>query len=583
MSQMPPIDRDGHFQPPTATAVASGALRTTFESIVALLLAVLLFRTFAAEGFMISTGSMAPTLLGFHKRVACPKCHELFAYGTAWDESVSGLEASSPEFVAERAICPNCSQAGIDLANVPRNHGDQLLVNKQSYLWNSPKRWEVAVFRNPNQPTEAYVKRIVGLPGEAVWIQNGDLWINGVIERKSLETQRAIWIPVFNQGHRPEEDKGFHERWVPEDGVVAASSPDRGWRTSGTTFLFREGSGVTKDDDQDPVAAESITAEDANRAPPIAWVEYRHWIRAGGTHSTTVHLNEWPKDLNPSTIPSAGIKYNPDTRQLGCYGVLADDFVAFLKINSKDLIFHQAVDKLKEASHLAPITDRYGYNPPESSLEPSAERDIAFVADLSLPQGPARFLLQLTDGKERYTLNFDSVRKSILLQGEGVERPLRIGPWLPPEAGQSVKLEASIIDRQIALAVDGKEIFPAWPLSATPPPIEAPRAPVRFGASEGTVRVANPLLFRDVYYTFQRGRNGVNRPYQLGPDEYFVLGDNSPVSHDSRRWEIPAVHKNLLVGKPFLVHLPSQPGRLKVGEREWLLRLPDLDRVRFLR
>jgi signal peptidase I len=45
----------------------------------------------------------------------------------------------------------------------------------------------------------------------------------------------------------------------------------------------------------------------------------------------------------------------------------------------------------------------------------------------------------------------------------------------------------------------------------------------------------------------------------LGPDQYFVLGDNSPNSHDSRFWPdggvVPA--KNVL-GKPFVVHMPGR-------------------------
>jgi len=90
------------------------------------------------------------------------------------------------------------------------------------------------------------------------------------------------------------------------------------------------------------------------------------------------------------------------------------------------------------------------------------------------------------------------------------------------------------------------------------------------------------VLYRDVYYTSARGRNGVQRPYQLGDDELFVLGDNSPVSHDSRRWPDGAVPMKLLVGKPFLVHLPSKPGRLRLGPCDVQLRLPDWERLRLL-
>ena len=97
------------------------------------------------------------------------------------------------------------------------------------------------------------------------------------------------------------------------------------------------------------------------------------------------------------------------------------------------------------------------------------------------------------------------------------------------------------------------------------------------------VRVDELRLYRDVYYTASRSRNAVNQPLTLGDDEFFVLGDNSPVSHDSRRWDEAPVNRALLLGKPFLVHLPSKPARLRIGNYEMHLRLPDTERIRFLK
>ncbi|MCA9019710.1 MAG: S26 family signal peptidase, partial [Planctomycetaceae bacterium] len=51
----------------------SSLFRLVLESVASLAIAVILFRTFAAEGYMISTGSMAPSLLGYHKQVTCPR------------------------------------------------------------------------------------------------------------------------------------------------------------------------------------------------------------------------------------------------------------------------------------------------------------------------------------------------------------------------------------------------------------------------------------------------------------------------------------------------------------------------------
>ncbi|HUG18150.1 MAG TPA: hypothetical protein VMM56_04195, partial [Planctomycetaceae bacterium] len=48
--------------------------RQVFETLLSLLISVLLVRTFLVEGYLISTGSMAPHLFGSHKKVTCPEC-----------------------------------------------------------------------------------------------------------------------------------------------------------------------------------------------------------------------------------------------------------------------------------------------------------------------------------------------------------------------------------------------------------------------------------------------------------------------------------------------------------------------------
>jgi hypothetical protein len=50
------------------------AIRETVESVAIAFVLAFLFRTFEAEAFVIPTGSMAPTLMGRHKDLVCPKC-----------------------------------------------------------------------------------------------------------------------------------------------------------------------------------------------------------------------------------------------------------------------------------------------------------------------------------------------------------------------------------------------------------------------------------------------------------------------------------------------------------------------------
>jgi hypothetical protein len=43
------------------------------------------------------------------------------------------------------------------------------------------------------------------------------------------------------------------------------------------------------------------------------------------------------------------------------------------------------------------------------------------------------------------------------------------------------------------------------------------------------------------------------------------------------------VARRLLVGKPFIVHLPSRPGKLTIGGWELPIRIPDVRRIRYIR
>ncbi len=105
----------------------------TCKSFFPILLIVLVLRSFIAEPFRIPSGSMMPTLL----------------------------------------------------------HGDFILVNKFAYGirlpvlhtkildTGSPQRGDVAVFRFPKDPSNDYIKRVIGLPGDHILYRNKALFING--------------------------------------------------------------------------------------------------------------------------------------------------------------------------------------------------------------------------------------------------------------------------------------------------------------------------------------------------------------------------------------------------------------------
>lgn len=57
--------------------------------------------------------------------------------------------------------------------------GDNLLIDKISYRFQEPERFDIIVFRYPHAQDTYYIKRIIGLPGETVLIQDGQIYING--------------------------------------------------------------------------------------------------------------------------------------------------------------------------------------------------------------------------------------------------------------------------------------------------------------------------------------------------------------------------------------------------------------------
>lgn len=55
--------------------------------------------------------------------------------------------------------------------------GDYLIVDELSYRFREPQRGEVVVFKYPRNPSQRYIKRIVGLPGEQIKISEGNIFI----------------------------------------------------------------------------------------------------------------------------------------------------------------------------------------------------------------------------------------------------------------------------------------------------------------------------------------------------------------------------------------------------------------------
>lgn len=90
--------------PPAKTAQTEhkDGSREIVETIVFVVVLVLLLKTFLAEAFVIPTGSMATTLLGYHKDVKCEKCDFRFQV------NASDEVEKNPARIVVGYVCPNC-------------------------------------------------------------------------------------------------------------------------------------------------------------------------------------------------------------------------------------------------------------------------------------------------------------------------------------------------------------------------------------------------------------------------------------------------------------------------------------------
>ena len=106
-----------------------------------LVVAIVVFtKTVAAEAYYVPSGSMQPTLL-----IGDELMVSKFSYGYSRYSLPIAFGPSSPERLFGRM----------------------------------PERGDVVVFRLPSDPTQTYVKRVIGLPGDRLQMRDGRLWING--------------------------------------------------------------------------------------------------------------------------------------------------------------------------------------------------------------------------------------------------------------------------------------------------------------------------------------------------------------------------------------------------------------------
>lgn len=100
---------------------------------------------------------------------------------------------------------------------------ERLIVSRLSYILGEPERGDVIVFQYPYDPQRDFVKRIIGLPGETIAINNGIVFIDG----KPLPDESS-YVDLVSTETKPPVLLGDDEYYVMGDNRPG-SSDSRSW------------------------------------------------------------------------------------------------------------------------------------------------------------------------------------------------------------------------------------------------------------------------------------------------------------------------------------------------------------------
>ena len=201
---------------------------------------------------------------------------------------------------------------------------------------------------------------------------------------------------------------------------------------------------------------------------------------------------------------------------------------------------HPARSAATAAGDEGPLLDESPYDQAESRLL-NPVSDVLLACRVTCGDRGA-LLLRGENRGERFLVRLDLDSNEITLKRNGkvvasnrtVEIPR--GPF---------RLDWMLADRQVQLALDGQVVIEYAYGSAGVPPDGLPSLAI--GAQGSEVSLSRLEVWRDVDYTPGPARD--RRKFVLGPDEYFLLGDNSPHSRDSRSWGRFGVSAGRLIGR----------------------------------
>ncbi len=535
-----------------AAAAQEGTVKETLISLTISLAVAFTAKAYVLEAFMIPTGSMAPTLLGKHITFHSTQS------GAEWDVNTWYHDAArnplkqqggnriqrsdrSVMILPSPVVTDPYSTSLLDdergqqgwaiQGNKKTRAGDRILVQKYLPIFGGPSRWDVTVFKNPTDRTQNYIKRCIGLPMEELWLCDGDVFVRPLekdgagglrvkpgaaweVQRKPDRIQRALWRTVYSSEFAPRDPspKSLGPWFVPP------WSGD-GW-DAGTSVSYRC---------------------ESDAPSTLSW-----------------NTQDWPvRDR---------VAYN----QFPPHGAATDT----------------AERMQSEAYPVSDVRLRAGLAPDQAgALTATAHvtaRGHEFECVFDLGAGAATLRICEAGGEwvSSVTGNFAKPGSGAVTDVEFWHFDQRLEAWV---GGKRIAQLDYDWDghRRLAQATGRDADAPGLRREIDEPETWAASAPTIAWRFEGSPLTMHRVgLDRDIYYEVAPQSSTRQPPYarastddnaaELGPDHYFMCGDNSPASSDGRAWTgvddwiadqvdtTPGVvNRELIMGKAFFVYFPA--------------------------
>jgi signal peptidase I len=557
-------------------------VREIVETVVFVVVLVLMLKSFAAEAFVIPTGSMAETLLGYQKMTVCPKCGYRFPVNCSQE-----ADPSDPPPVRVRGCtCPNCRE---HITFVPAdradnetgavvspscNSGDRVLVSKFAYdlFETAPDREDVVVFKYPGDSSFPrtgpfrdgvamnYIKRLVGLSRETIAIHNGDLYAMAPDKGPQYDDLKDVTDPA----ERAELAKQlWQKKYMHVD--EAKDAFERG--------EFQ----ILRKSPDNILAMRRIVYDNDHQASDLVGPRWARWTGRDGDPA-------WTVDAADAHGFHMAVPADDQVHWLGYRHILRDS-------NS---FGGNGQDDKPSPPQL--ITDFMGYNTWEGErmhVHPPEQNwvgDLILDCDVQADAAQGELTLELSKGVDRFRARWDlstGVCTLLRVQDDKEEKldskPTRL------KGGGIHSVRFANVDERLTVWVDEALPFGAGVTYDAPKTEGATKEndlePASVGLKGTGATVRGLKLWRDTYYTtgVNRGEPGLSdapgvdpadpntwgalrhmptRTMYIQPEHYLCMGDNSPESSDGRTWG--AVPKRLLLGKALAVYWPADRfGRIR--------------------